>query len=129
MKYRGKSIDNDTWIEGDLCHSADGRSQYGIGYLIDNSKYNVVSVKTETIGMGSYLLDSNGREIYAGDVLRITQGNDRYDRRVYWSKNNACFETDLAKGHGMNRMLLSSLNLKRAAVIGNIYDNPDLITP
>lgn len=70
------------------------------------------------------LHDKNGREIYEGDVVKNTQWNR--SRVVEW-KNGYNFSGFIISGfpigHGYSK---ESLQLE---VIGNIYENPDLLTP
>lgn len=76
------------------------------------------------------LLDKNGKEIYEGDVLEDKSEDNGADfgailRRgkyeVVWSKEYCCFSLDNYFWH------ISETQAKRLEVIGNIYENPDLI--
>jgi uncharacterized phage protein (TIGR01671 family) len=74
------------------------------------------------------LKDKNGKEIFEGDVLK---SNASYDR-VFWNEDKWCFE--VMKRHkdkgGWIAGFISS-GLKIAAeyneIVGNIYENPELI--
>jgi uncharacterized phage protein (TIGR01671 family) len=74
------------------------------------------------------LKDKNGKEIYEGDILK---SNASYDR-VFWNEDKWSFEVmkrhDIKGGWIVGHI---SNGLKIAAeyneVIGNIYENPELI--
>ena len=69
----------------------------------------------ETVGQFTGLTDKNGKEIYEGDIIcrKKIRGLDKY-KIVIW--HNAYVAT------GFNIS-----NTKERIIIGNIYDNPELI--
>ena len=131
--FRGKRKDNDAWVYGDLVQWSDGVQIFdydGVGKV----KNNVIP---ETIGQYTGLTDKNGKRIFEGDIVKIT------DR-------NVCFETMAVIEFGNPNGLynwgwqLKPLENKPFAieilhwvdmedsgafieVIGNIHDNPELL--
>ena len=67
------------------------------------------------------LKDKNGKEIYEGDIVRFWFVGDEFIRLVEWSVPQAGFvagfSVDLGKVDGTSAV----------EVIGNIYENPELI--
>lgn len=61
------------------------------------------------------LLDKNGKEIYEGDIL---ESPSRGRRTIDWEDSEASF---IVEGTYPNRMA------NDGEVIGNIYENPDLV--
>ena len=68
------------------------------------------------------LHDKNGKEIYEGDIMKTDSGSRQYRRLPHDDLASFCFR--FSPEH-------ASLSLDCAAafeVIGNIYENPDLLS-
>ncbi len=80
------------------------------------------------------LHDKNGKEIYEGDILQWTDG-DMWKGVVEWSEGDADFLLDNPQaslgGFETNPTLngLDGIRSRGYSVIGNIYENPELLTP
>ncbi|PZM86351.1 hypothetical protein DLH72_01285 [Candidatus Gracilibacteria bacterium] len=85
----------------------------------------VYQVKVKTDGIGLELMqytglkDKNGKEIYEGDILQI--GLRKYE--VIWE--DGFYRLFDRKAEAKEKYC--SLNLKDLKIIGNIYENPELI--
>lgn len=66
------------------------------------------------------LLDKNGKEIYEGDYLLRHSPSLGYSKRftVRWDNKRCCWD-------GLRSV--DGVNLKTVEVIGNIYENPELV--
>jgi uncharacterized phage protein (TIGR01671 family) len=67
------------------------------------------------------LKDKNGKEIYEGDILKDHLGGGKL-RAVFWNDETARFEVE--KGW----IGLGKTDQTSSEIIGNIYENPELIT-
>ena len=93
-------------------------------YFIEGSNY----IKIQFTG----LYDKNGKEIWEGDVLKIlqtaTDGSDYYENFVIeWDKKYASFEAinnDYSLPYFSEELQDKNTPIE---VIGNIYENPELI--
>ena len=67
------------------------------------------------------LKDKNGKEIYEGDILTysgITSNGNKIIREVNYNAENARFQSG---------MYLLSQSIELSEIIGNIYENPELL--
>ena len=120
-----------------------GDEYYVLGFLFEGEEEKIFECtsdaydsKDEDIVLMQYtgLKDKNGREIYEGDILTIQEDSEcRPDRK--WSPNvgKRCFviyddEMPGFRGHGnFLFQYLIPFNGIIFEIIGNIYENPDLL--
>ncbi len=91
----------------------------------------LIKVIPETIGQFTGLLDKNGNKIFEDDIIKTKfYGKDTgngvnfndYDYfRVVYHEASFCIE------NATRRFVITSESAKRFEIIGNIYDNPELL--
>lgn len=121
--FRGKRVDNNEWVYGFLSKSR-GNNHF-LSLCIDHEENGVMLssiVEPETIGQYTGLSDKSGVKIFEGDIVNIIRA-DR-NGRVEWRENDAAFEV---VGDCLEASFLENLYGRDVEVIGNIYDNPELL--
>ena len=125
--FRGKKINrNGEWGYGDM-------RRYGgntwIFPLNRDAAYDADMVDFSTIGQCSGLRDSRGFSIFEGDILRVTS----LQSETLGKKMNVAVEYDdgraaflVKNGEKFQQLGLCALE-NDVVIIGNIYDNPELL--
>ncbi len=136
-KFRGKSINSNEWFEGDLVKVNDnGRMRYFIiteeyeatasitenWFGVDLGTCQSPEVDSNTIGRYTEVEDKNDAEIYEGDIIRLEFGK-KWRGKVEF--DNGAYTINF----GGASLYLCSIDLEKEpfVVIGNIYDNPELL--
>lgn len=88
-----------------------------------NDSSNVWHIESDTIGQYTGLTDKNGTKIFEGDIVKY---GDTVHNVVFEQRNGTAY-------FGLVYSTLETLSfgyyqdLKQIEVIGNIYDNPELL--
>ena len=127
IKFRGKRIDNGEWVYGDLLR------MHGVPYIYPDpapNGRNDYEVVPDTVGQFTGLLDKNGKEIYEGDIVSYKYPIRRPDSFVRNEINYIGFRQSECKFivvcKNRHHDLHEPYN-RQVEVIGNIYDNPELM--
>jgi uncharacterized phage protein (TIGR01671 family) len=118
IKFRGKTktTEGKKWIYGDLLQGCELCDIYEISDCtsFDGSRYEI---DRNTVGQYTGLHDKNGKEIYEGDI--VNQGSINDANGVIEYKNGQ---------FGINRLgIFWNIYQTQIEVLGNIYDNPELL--
>lgn len=140
--FRAKRIDNGEWVRGyyyskTLIHAGGITRLHGYILTLSGNEIEVIS---ETVSQFTGLTDKNGKKIFEGDILKCV-GNKRIFKGVlmdfeevthvsvveWW--NSYCNCGYRVKNQNGKTMMIkqSSLIGMNAEIIGNIFDNPELI--
>lgn len=122
IKFRGKRLKDDIWVYGLLTN--DMKGHYRINF--DPKSFSCV-VKENTIGQFTGLHDKDGKDIYEGDILRLYGRENEYTCLVDWNYELGAWCIAIEDTHVGIKPLGEWLCEDKFKVIGNIYDNPELI--
>jgi len=127
--FRGKSPDSG-WIHGFLCPPTYpgyiGKSWYiavenDYKYGYDGKLWCYEAIDPATIGQCTGLRDKNGTLIFEGDICQYSDLSSTHKYFVDWDRYQFRFSSGRT-GNGM-----FPINHLISEIIGNIYDNPELL--
>lgn len=102
------------WGDGQMDYSPETYT----GWLNDNFTFDGYVKGTEPVVMQfTGLKDKNGKEIYEGDIIREKWGGKGNKNVMKWMGNGFWLERENGEKYLPNDM----------EIIGNIYENPDLL--
>ncbi len=124
IKFRGKTTANGHWVYGSLI-------VYGDDLCAIKSRKSEPWVIPDTVGQFTGLTDCNGKEIYEGDILQWMENGFKSNPIEIVVKYGA-----FGYMHYGFHSLVVNTNFRfyldgtdhRFEIIGNIHDNPELLT-
>lgn len=122
IKFRGKNIHTGEWLYGD--YHREGKTHYITSpeqYLREYAPIEFI-VDGKTVGQFTGLLDKNGKEIYEGDILGCPEDNYFLNEAVIFAEGCFMVKDDYTTTP------MCAVDTQYRTVIGNIHDNPELIS-
>lgn len=121
--FRAKRRDIGEWVEGSLVYyrhiiSVISHDEQHYNYYGNLPSFRVFP---ETIGQYTGLTDRNGVKIFEGDILKLKDYHGTRIVRVFWGDMGSWFYG----GDGFSDEYIFNSHDKK--VIGNVYDNPEML--
>lgn len=135
IEFRGKIIDNGKWVYGDLIENIDCFKIREKEKVIKQIAKSYV-VDEETLGQYTGLKDKNGTKIFEGDIIEHEISKTINNKPIYicycinYSEDERCLRAfkNGPKGYSYEISFARyCIDEKKLEVIGNIYDNPELL--
>ena len=118
IKFRAQDIASNKWLYGDLRHHKDDVC------IFEQGGTKGEQVKRDTVGQFTGLRDINGKDIYEGDILDVSYADEDSYLEVRFVRGVFAF---LWNGDLDDEFPCNAPTHEWAEVVGNIYDNPDLL--
>lgn len=128
--FRGKRTDNNKWVEGSYIHNIVGDKHYICSAMSWRKElWDHYEVIPETVGMFMGVKDMNGSKVFEGDILSDGKGDNGV---VKYCAPQFCGVTKNDEGEEEIFQLcegkVNFTQMTYTQVIGNIHDNPELLT-
>lgn len=130
--FRGKRLNDGEWVEGNLFipDKPDTPTQICIGTNVVRISYDV---DPSTIGSYTGLTDKNGKKIFEGDIIKYKNTDGiKFNGvaltvigKVIYNEKNASFAISGKDEIGAKHY--DYFPIKNIEVIGNIFDNPEIL--
>lgn len=135
--FRGKRIDNGEWVEGFyfcMTHPDDRHTHHfiiplgtdlSLGTPIEKIQ---VEVDSDTICWCTGLKDKNGKLIWENDIIECKDGKHNFQTQIEWDAYCAgfIFQDTETSAVGLDAITENGL-YSESKVVGNIFDNPELL--
>lgn len=136
IKFRGKRLDNGGWVYGDFTRRKSRYApQLDTTYGISDEFGTFRAVDQSTVGQFTGLCDKNGREIYEGDIVELTNTYKGMNTKSIVEIDFIDFtfagkwkDKYSPSGYMYNPLGSYNFPIVTIEVIGNIYENPELLS-
>lgn len=123
--FRGKRVDNGEWEYGLPSYDDDGDVEEI--QVWDEEDVNFYPVDPETICQYTGLIDKNGKKIWEGDILE-GHLDDKFPEdvtreKVIWHESG--WKTE--EPGCVDKEYLDEFDTENFEVVGNVFDNPELL--
>ena len=134
IKFRGKRLDNGEWVYGSLLLWSDGDATILQNNDGNNNAVWKREVDPSTVGQYTGLKDKNGKEIYEGDIMFLSDRGSHKEEVIVehglygWTFYNPKTDTFYSDGsHTYYAVENYRFMFGTGVCIGNIHDNPELL--
>lgn len=128
--FRGKNSNSNKWVYGYYMQSV-AENPDSVDMIISSDCASGWRIDKDTAGQYTGLQDKNGAKIFEGDIISANLDDENPENTtnlaVVW-KEYGFLGRHLQKPYIYYYESLENKFVKKFEVIGNIYDNPELLT-
>ena len=134
--FKAKRIDNGEWIEGSLidldidsgyCYIVQPYKKASILPIIFLITDRMKLVDPETLCQFTGLYDKNGKRIWENDILMAHLDKSYPEDTTYETVEWGVAGWVTHEANSIDRQYLDEFDLEHFEVVGNIFDNPELL--
>lgn len=140
--FKAKRIDNWEWVVGNLIYSEDAEEGWETIIIptFDSHMFtkggakgnlgfeNWYRVDKDTICQYTGLTDKNGNKIWENDVVECKNDESHFQSQIEWDKSYCGFILQDSDTSAVGLDAITKCGIyKDVQVIGNIFDNPELL--
>ena len=117
IKFRGKRLNDGEWVEGNFVKGCIDNFAYIVEFGNKDLCRNYVEVIPETVGQYTGFDDKNGKKVFEGDILKA---------EIWWEQGGCYPHTETCFTEATFPNMYKN-HFEKFEVVGNIYDNPELL--
>lgn len=132
--FKAKRINNEEWVEGYVTRpfardKENNITEYCFNALDEMGFVSECIVLTETICQYTGLTDKNGNKIWENDLIEVKKGKSHFISQIEWDDwcKGFMFQDTKTTACGMDALSGSGCYHFDYEVIGNVFDNPELV--
>lgn len=127
IRFRAKTLKEGKWVYGYLVPVVTrGETEYHIVSEIHGGSIQGFAVDPSTVGQFTGMKDKNGAAVWEGDIVRYRWTDERYKKNPRYCIEAINYRNNSARFQAGD-IYHEDLWAPKLEVIGNIYDNPELL--
>lgn len=127
--FKGKRIEDGEWIEGyyQKRHDFLGNEEHLIFYADGHTVFDHAEVSSGTLCQFTGLCDKNGNKIWENDILMAHLDEFYPEDATYETVEWGVAGWVAHEANSIDRQYLDEFDTEHFEVVGNIFDNPELL--
>nr|DAG47022.1 MAG TPA: YopX protein [Caudoviricetes sp.] len=126
--FKAKRIDNDKWVEGYYVKKYDLLGKRHLILYVDNYvRWVCVEIDPETLCEFTGRCDKNGKRIWENDILMAHLDEFYPEDTTYETVEWGVAGWVTHEANSVDRQYLDEFDLEHFEVVGNIFDNKELL--
>lgn len=124
--FKAKRKDNGKWVEGYVVR------KHGLYFIYDivnseSCRQNIYEIDPETLCQFTGLCDKNGKRIWENDILMAHLDESYPEDTTYETVEWGVAGWVTHEANSIDKQYLDEFDLEHFEVVGNIFDNPELL--